>query len=1212
MRLKICSAVLLLFLQYGASAQLTDDTLQARIILIGDAGEFNSRGQHPVVHSVKQHYTFDKKTTVLYLGDNLYKAGLPDEQNFNYSKIRAVLDTQVNIARGSGAKVYFIPGNHDWDEYGVNGWETVKRQQYYIEALGDNNVTFYPGDGCPGPVLVNVTPEVVMILMDSQWWLHKFEKPGIESDCDFKTTEQVLGELNNLLNENSKKLVIIAMHHPMRSYGIHGGNFSWYQALFPLTDIRKNLKIPFPVIGFIYPIARGVFGTPQDMKHPTYANMITEIDKVVRPHKNVIFVAGHEHTQQLISDSGHYYIVSGAGAKESRVDKGPKALFVSDTTGFATLEISKNRNVKATFFNVKDSLTDVGFEGNLLNFSPVENKEAFAVEYIPYGGDSITLAANPRYNNASKVKRFFNGDNYRKEWATPVTMPVFRLKESGFTIKSLGAGKQTKTITLTDKKKREWFLRTIDKDLDNLLPGDFRGTAAQNYLSDFVSTSYPYAPLIVPDLAKAAEVVVAKPKLYFVPNDQAFGLYRSIFANKLVMLEEKEPTPDGADSKTTAKLINKLLDDNEHHVEQVPVLKARLLDVLLADWNRHMDQWRFGEKDTGQGKLYYPMPRDRDEALSNSNGLIAKILAFNYMPWYSGFKHKINGFKWQAYQAKDFDRLFLNNIEEDEWKKIITEFQSNITDEVIHKAVMNLPPPVYAIRGAQIEQTLKARRQDLMKEGMEYYDFLAREVNISGTNQREYFRVSKAGNQTQVRVYKRNSTSDSLSVMYNRKFDDKKTNEIRFFGLGKDDKFEVDQDVTTKIVLRFIGGKGDDTFNIKGKVKNYIYDFNRDSNYVVNGKGSKIEFTNDLKVNEYSNVYKYDRYYFPTINVGYNVEDGPLAGLGFSKRTFGFRKEPYASDQIFSTLYAFNNKSFQAKYRGDFLQVFGKNGLLINADYVAPVLNNFYGLGNVTDFDVNSSNAFNRVRYNYTDLDVLLTKRAAGGDFIMGAGAHFYHYWNNPKDNVGKILSRPSLIGLDSASVYQSKTYGGLKAIMRFSNINNDLFPTRGVQFTSELSSLAGLRNSKPITSIKADFTLYSSLNEPPRFVTVTRVGFGHIFNNNYEYFQAMNLGQNNFLRGFRKNRFSGRSMAYASLEARFRLLDSKSYFLPGAFGLIAFDDVGRVWVKNEDSKRWHNSVGGGLYYAAYNTILISGTIGFSREENLLNFSIGTKFNLNF
>ncbi|MCY7422319.1 MAG: outer membrane protein assembly factor, partial [Chitinophagaceae bacterium] len=749
-------------------------------------------------------------------------------------------------------------------------------------------------------------------------------------------------------------------------------------------------------------------------------------------------------------------------------------------------------------------------------------------------------------------------------------------------------------------------------DLDNLLPSDFRGTAAENYLRDFVSTAHPYAPLIVPDLAKAADVVVAKPTLYFVPDDLAFGLYRPLFANKLVMLEEKEPTPDGADSKSTAKLINKLLDDNEHHVEQVPVLKARLLDVLLADWNRHMDQWRFGERDTGQGKLYYPMPRDRDEALSNSNGLIAKILASNYMPWYAGFKNKIHGFKWQAYAAKDFDRMFLNSIEEDDWRKIISEFQSSVTDQVIHDAVLKLPPPIYAIRGPQIEQTLKARRQNLLKEGMDYYHFLAREVNISGTNQRELFKVTQAGNQIQVRVYKRNRTADSLSVMYNRKFDEKSTEEIRFFGLGKDDKFEVDEDVTSKIRLHFIGGKGDDTFNIKGNVKSYLYDFNRDSNFVMNGKKSKVEFTNNLKVNEYSTVYKYDRFFFPTINVGYNVEDGPLAGLGFSRRTYGFRKEPYASDQYLSTLYAFNNRSFQAKYRGDFVQVFGKNGILIKADYVTPVLNNFYGLGNVTHFDLNQSQQFNRVRYNYTALDMLLTKRSAGGDLLMGAGAHFYHYWNNPADNAGKILSRPSLIGLDSASVYQSKTYGGLKGIMQFSNTNNDLFPTRGVQFTSEVNALAGLKNGRPLTSMKADFTLYSSLNEPPRIVTVTRIGFGHIFSKNYEYFQAMNLGQNNFLRGFRKNRFSGRTMAYASLEARIRLLDSKSYILPGAFGIIAFDDVGRVWVKNEESKRWHNSVGGGLYYAAYNTILISGTVGFSREENLLNFSIGTKFNLNF
>ena len=86
----------------------------------------------------------------------------------------------------------------------------------------------------------------------------------------------------------------------------------------------------------------------------------------------------------------------------------------------------------------------------------------------------------------------------------------------------------------------------------------------------------------------------------------------------------------------------------------------------------------------------------------------------------------------------------------------------------------------------------------------------------------------------------------------------------------------------------------------------------------------------------------------------------------------------------------------------------------------------------------------------------------------------------------------------------------------------------------------------------------------------------------------------------------------YASFELRLRLLQSTSYFLPGEIGLIGFNDVGRVWYKGEHSELWHDSYGGGFYYAAYNYVLLSATIGFSQEEKLFNFSLGTKFNITF
>ena len=115
--------------------------------------------------------------------------------------------------------------------------------------------------------------------MDSQWWVHPYDKPGIESDCPYKTKSEVLTQLDDLLSRNSKKLVIFALHHTLRSYGIHGGYFKLKQHIFPLTEYFPKLYIPLPVIGSIYPISRSVFGSPQDLKHPFYTEMITSVER---------------------------------------------------------------------------------------------------------------------------------------------------------------------------------------------------------------------------------------------------------------------------------------------------------------------------------------------------------------------------------------------------------------------------------------------------------------------------------------------------------------------------------------------------------------------------------------------------------------------------------------------------------------------------------------------------------------------------------------------------------------------------------------------------------------------------------------------------------------------------------------------------------------------------------------------------------------------
>ena len=229
------------------------------------------------------------------------------------------------------------------------------------------------------------------------------------------------------------------------------------------------------------------------------------------------------------------------------------------------------------------------------------------------------------------------------------------------------------------------------------------------------------------------------------------------------------------------------------------------------------------------------------------------------------------------------------------------------------------------------------------------------------------------------------------------------------------------------------------------------------------------------------------------------------------------------------------------------------------------------------------------------------------------AGPTIYHYWNEQDRNKDYILGKPSLVGLDSTDIYSVKSYAGAKLGFQLNNLNDELFPTRGINWVTTFTQMQGLNdNSAPLTKLESDMTVYASMSFPARWVTVLRVGAGRIYSDSLEYFQALTLGANNYLRGFRKNRFSGDGLAYASLEFRVKLFDSKSYVFPGQVGLVAFNDIGRVWLKGESSKRWHYAYGGGFYYVPYNMVLVSATIALSNEERLVNFTLGTKLNLTF
>lgn len=437
---------------------------------------------------------------------------------------------------------------------------------------------------------------------------------------------------------------------------------------------------------------------------------------------------------------------------------------------------------------------------------------------IIYKKDSVTMAASHKYVPNSFLRRFIMGNNYRKEWAQPVTVPIFHLSKSGLKIKELGGGMQTKSLQLTDKYGREWALRSVDKEAAGALPKNIRNPLTVKVVQDMISGAHPYAALIVGSLAQTTGIIAPDPTLYFIPDDPAFGKYRSIFANTLCFLEQREPTPDHSEAKGTEDVLKEIIEENDHLVLQKTVLKARLLDMLVADWDRHDDQWKWGSIDSSADTFYYAIPRDRDQALFMSNGLLPKLAKLFGMRHINSFKDKSVGLKNLNFKAWRFDKIFLNELDAAVWQKELSDFCSKLTDGAIEKAVQRLPAEIYALDGKKLEEKLKSRRNTLPKQAMKYYRFISGTVNISGTDEDEVFSILNDGPRLKILVQSLVNGKVGKKL-YERSFDAAETGYVYIDGLGGKNRFIVDENAASKIKININGRGGANQYDLKGKVK---------------------------------------------------------------------------------------------------------------------------------------------------------------------------------------------------------------------------------------------------------------------------------------------------------------------------------------------------------------------------------------------------------
>lgn len=411
----------------------------------------------------------------------------------------------------------------------------------------------------------------------------------------------------------------------------------------------------------------------------------------------------------------------------------------------------------------------------------------------------VTMPASHRYSRLTPLKWLFLGENYREEWSKPVNMPVFHLlsTKGGFEIERLGGGEQTKKLHLIQRQTgKAWELRSIDKNVTKAMPSGLQKTFAQRIVQDQISASFPYGLPIVFYLSEKAGIKAPDPVLFFVPDDLALGKYRNTFAEKVCYLLPKTPFSDKPVFSTDS--MNRLLRlDNFYQIDQKQVLNCRLMDILVADWDRHNGQWTWEAGDSLNSVFFKAIPEDRDQAFFRAHGLLPWIVRYSAMPQLAGFTPGLNNIKELSRKSWNFDKEFLNGLDKKDWEEVIRNFKASLTDTEIKEAVRLMPPEIFKITGKEFEEILISRKNDLLKNGLRYYEFLSESVQIRSTLKPEIFIIRKQGDETSVTVLRK----QDRNIIYNRKFHKGITSEIKITDIDSDDEVQENGNTTIKIRL---------------------------------------------------------------------------------------------------------------------------------------------------------------------------------------------------------------------------------------------------------------------------------------------------------------------------------------------------------------------------------------------------------------------------
>lgn len=336
---------------------------------------------------------------------------------------------------------------------------------------------------------------------------------------------------------------------------------------------------------------------------------------------------------------------------------------------------------------------------------------------------SVKVVPTNQYR-ANGIKKFMQGENYRKTWETPVAAEVFFL--DSFDILEKGGGSQTQSLDIMDRDSIIYSLRSINKDPSPLVPQIAETLGLENIVIDAISAQHPYGAVLAASLADAAGILHTHPRIVYLPNHSPLAIYPE-YANRLYLLEYET---EGDVNWTSYPNVQRIIETDDLlelkakmgdllKIDTQELVKARLFDILIGDWDRHAKQWGWVLQQQGDIITAIPLPGDRDNAFFRIDGVIPTILTNKLVqPMVRPFEKDIDHLPGYAFYP--FDHYFMQSVPEEVFLEEAKTLQADLSDEVIEKAVSEWLPES-DILGKEIAQNLKLRRNKLPQYAAEFY-----------------------------------------------------------------------------------------------------------------------------------------------------------------------------------------------------------------------------------------------------------------------------------------------------------------------------------------------------------------------------------------------------------------------------------------------------------------------------------------------------------